>query len=102
VNFYKIVGWVAIAICLVSAFTSIPRTDLILLVLGLVGGFAMASEDHVRVLVSAIALAMLSGVWMAIPSIGVYLTNIFSGLGTFAAGAALMIISRNVWRRYKP
>jgi hypothetical protein len=102
VNFYKIVGWVAIAICIVSAFTDIPYAGLILVVLGLVGGFAMASEDHVRVLVSALVLASLSGVLMNIPEIGMYLTSIFSAVGTFAAGAALMIISRNIWRRYKP
>jgi hypothetical protein len=102
VNFYKIVGWVAIAVCIVAAFTDIPYAGLILLVLGLVGGFAMASEDHVRILVSALVLAQLSGVWMNIPEAGQYLTNIFTAASTFAAGAALMIISRNIWRRYKP
>jgi hypothetical protein len=102
VNPYKIVGWVAIAICIVGAFTDIPYSEAILVVLGLVAGFAMASEDHVRVLVSALVLYSLSGVFMAIPEIGQYLTSIFGAAGTFAAGAALMIVSRNVWRRYKP
>jgi hypothetical protein len=39
---------------------------------------------------------------MSIPEIGTYLTAIFTAASTFAAGAALMIVSRNIWRRYKP
>lgn len=101
-NPFKIVGWVAIAICIVGAFIDIPYAGFILVVLGLVGGFAMASEDHVRVLVSALVLVGLSNQLMAVPEIGSYLTSIFTAVGTFAAGAALMIISRNIWRRYKP
>ena len=101
-NPFKIVGWVGLAIALIGAFTEIPYAGLILVLLGIVGGFAIAAEDHVRVLVSALVLTSLSGVLMNIPEIGQYLTSIFSALGTFAAGAALMIISRNIWRRYKP
>jgi len=102
VNPFKVIGWVAIAICLVGAFVEIPYVGLILVLLGLAAGFAMAAEDHVRVLVSALVLTGLSGVLMNIPEIGQYLTSIFSAAGTFAAGAALMIVSRNIWKRYKP
>jgi hypothetical protein len=102
VNPFKIVGWVAIAIAVVGAFTEIPYMGAVLVLLGLIAGVAMAAEDHVRVLVSALVLTSLSGVLMNFPEIGQYLTAIFSAAGTFAAGAALTIISRNVWRRYKP
>ena len=101
-NPFKIVGWVAIAIAVIGAFVEIPYAGLLLVLLGLVAGFAIAAEDHVRVLVSALVLTSLSGVLMNIPSIGQYLTSIFSAAGTFAAGASLMIIARNIWRRYKP
>ncbi|MGH8204290.1 MAG: hypothetical protein ACREST_06750, partial [Steroidobacteraceae bacterium] len=61
------------------------------------------AEDHVRVLVSALVLNALAGVFAGnIPEIGGYLTGIVGALGTFAAGAAFTIIARNVWRRYKP
>jgi hypothetical protein len=102
VNPFKIVGWVAIAIAIIGAFVEIPYADMILVLLGLVAGVAIASEDHVRVLVSALVLFTLSGVLMSIPGIGTYLTAIFTAASTFAAGAALMIVSRNVWRRYQP
>lgn len=101
-NPFKIVGWVAIAIAIIGAFVEIPYAGLLLVLLGLAAGFAIAAEDHVRVLVSAIVLTSLAGVLMNIPEIGTYLTSIFSAVGTFAAGAALMIVTRNVWRRYKP
>ena len=102
VNPFKIVGWVAIAIAIIGAFIEIPYAGLILVLLGLAAGYAIAAEDHVRVLVSALVLTSLSGVLMNIPELGRYLTSIFSAAGTFAAGAALMIVSCNVWKRYKP
>ncbi len=101
-NPFKLVGWIAIAIAVVGAFIDVPRAGSLLVVLGLIGGFAIASEDHVRVLVTALVLNMLSGALMNIPGVGLYLTSIFSAVGTFAAGASLMIIARNVWKRYKP
>ena len=101
-NPFKLIGWAALAISIVGAFVEIPYAALILVLLGLVAGFAMATEDSVRVIVTALALASLSGVFMNIPEVGMYLTKIFSAAGTFAAGAALMMITRNVWNRYKP
>ncbi len=101
-NPFKIVGWVAIAIAIIGAFVDIPYAGLLLVLLGLAAGFAIAAEDHVRVLVSALVLTSLSGVLTNIPEIGTYLTSIFSAVGTFAAAAALMIVARNIWRRYKP
>jgi hypothetical protein len=102
VNPFKIVGWVAIAIAVLGAFVEIPYAGTLLVLLGLVSGYAVAAEDHVRVLVTALVLTSLSGVLMNIPELGPYLTSIFSAAGTFAAGAALMIVTRNIWRRFKP
>ncbi len=104
-NPFKIIGWVAIAIAVIGAFLpdGIPYSGLLLVLLGLAGGFAIAAEDHVRVLLSALVLAALSHVLTNIPAeVGQYLATIYGAIGTFAAGAALMIISRNIWRRYKP
>ena len=102
VNPFKIVGWVGLAIAIIGAFAPFEYMNLLLVLLGLIGGVAIAAEDHVRVLVSALVLTSLSGVLMSIPEIGTYLTSIFSAAGTFAAGASIMIIARNIWRRYKP
>ena len=101
-NPFKIVGWVGMAIAIIGAFTEIPYGDALLVLLGLVAGFAIAAEDHVRVLVSALVLSSLSVVLTHIPEIGTYLASIFGAAGVFAAGASIMIIARNIWRRYKP
>jgi hypothetical protein len=90
VNPFKVVGWVAIAIAVVGAFVDIPYAGTLLVLLGLVVGYAVASEDHVRVLVTALVLALLSDVLMNIPELGPYLTRIYGEVGTFVAGGALM------------
>jgi len=104
VNPFKIIGWVAIAIAIVGTFMSegIPYADAVLVVLGFVAGYAIASEDHVRVLLSALVLNALPGVLTSLPQIGEYLARIVGDIGTFAAGVALMIVFRNIWRRYRP
>jgi hypothetical protein len=102
VNPFKLIGWAAIAIAVVGAFVDVPYAGAILVVLGLVAGVSIVAEDHVRVLVSALVLGALSGVLGNIPEVGMYLAKILGAAGTFAAGAALTIISRNIWNRYKP
>lgn len=100
-NIQKIVGWIAVALAVIGAFVDIPYAAVILLVAGLVFGFAI-KDEQVRVLVSALVLSALANTFDAIPEAGVYLTAIFVGIGVFAAGAALMIISRNLVNRLMP
>ncbi|MGQ0384733.1 MAG: hypothetical protein ACT4UP_08655 [Gammaproteobacteria bacterium] len=101
-NPFKIMGLVGLAICVIGAFVEIPYASLILLLLGLVIGISIAVEDSVRVIVTALALATLSGVFMHVPSVGEYLVKIFGAAGTLAAGGSLTVISRNMWNRFKP
>ncbi len=101
-NPFKLIGWAAVALSVVSAFVSFEYTGLILVLLGLAAGFGMATEDSVRVLVSALVLTSLSSAFNHIPEVGDYLYKIFSAAGVFASGAALMLITRNIWNRYKP
>jgi hypothetical protein len=101
-NPFKVIGWAAIALAVISAFVEIPYVMLILLLLGLAGGIDVATEDSVRVIVTALALASLSSVFDNIPEIGHYIARIFSAGGIFVAGAAMTLITRNVWNRFKP
>jgi hypothetical protein len=98
----KILGWIAIAVAIVGAFTNIPYAAAILVVLGLIGGYSVAAEDHVRVIVSALALTGLASLLAAIPQVGSYLQSIVTGLGAFAGGAALAIVLCNIYKRFKP
>jgi hypothetical protein len=43
VNPYKLVGWLGLAIAIIGAFVEIPYSGLLLVLLGLIGGFAIAA-----------------------------------------------------------
>ena len=101
-NLQKILGLVAVALAVVGAFVTIPNVAAVLVVLGLVIGFSIDGADHVRVIVSALALAALSGTLGAIPAVGGHLANIVGSIGVVTAGGAIMIILRNVYARFKP
>jgi hypothetical protein len=101
-TYQKILGLVALAISIVGAFVAIPYIGLILLVIGLIIGFSIAGEHHVRVIVSAIALSMFAGAFSVVPAVGTYLQTIVTNIGALAAGAALSIILLNIYNRFKP
>lgn len=101
-SFQKILGLVGLAVAIVGAFVSIPYAALILLVIGLIVGYSIAGEHHVRVIVSALALSAFAGAFTAVPSVGTYLQAIVGGFGSIAAGAALTIILVNIYNRFKP
>lgn len=102
-NAQKIVVLVALVVALVAAFTTaIPYDDLILAVLGAIVGFSIVPEEHVRVLVSALVLRYLADTFGTIPTAGEYVTAIIGNVATVAAGAALMIVFRNIYNRVKP
>jgi len=100
-NIQKIVGWIAVALAVIGAFVTIPYAAAILLVAGLVVGYTI-NDEHVRVLVSALVLNGLAHAFDAIPEAGPYLSSILANVGVFAAGAALIIILRNLVKRLMP
>jgi hypothetical protein len=95
----KIVLWIGVAIALVGAFVTIPYAAAALVVAGLIVGFTIAAEEHVRVIVSALALTALAATLSAIPAAGTYLSSFVGSLGVLAAGGAIMIILRNIYAR---
>jgi hypothetical protein len=86
----------------VAAFIDVPYFALALLVLGLALGHFFAREDHVRLIVSALALSAFAHLLGAVPAIGNYLAAIIANFGLLAAGAALYAILRNIYVRYMP
>ncbi len=101
-KFMTILGLIAVALAIVGAFVTIPSLAAILVILGLIAGYMIDGPDHVRVIVSALALSALAGTLNAIPSVGGYLTTIVSNFGVILSGAAIMIILRNIYARVKP
>ncbi len=101
-NPYKIVGWIGVALAVVTAFVSVPYAGALIVVAGAIVGLSIAGEHHVRVIVSALALHMIADAFNSLPGVGSALTHILSNFGTLAAGAALLIIVRNMYERFKP
>ena len=101
-NVYKIVGLLGVLLAIVAVFVNIPYADPLIAVAGLVVGISVAGEHHVRVIVSALALHMIANAFNGIPGAGASITAILGNFGTLAAGAALLIIVRNMYARLKP
>jgi len=102
VSIERIIGLVGVAIAIVAAFVSIPNASLALLIIGVIVGAWIAREDHVRVIVSAMALAEFAHNFDAVPGAGLYLAAIISNAGLLMAGAAVTVIARNVYARVVP
>lgn len=96
----RIGGTLGLVVAIVGAFVGIPFASLILLVLGLVAGWGVTGDTHVRVIVSAVALPVMAGAFNAVPVVGSYLTAIVNNLGALVVGAALCIILMNTYRRF--
>lgn len=99
-NAGKVAGLLGLVVAVVGGFVEIPYAALALLVLGLVVGYFIAKEDHVRVIVSALALVAFAHSFDAVPAAGHYLSGIFDGVAKLAGGSALMVISRNIVARF--
>jgi hypothetical protein len=98
-NVYKLLGFAGIALAIVAAFVPIPYIAPVLALLGLAVGWPTPPDSHVRVIVSAVALHVLAPAFDEIPAIGPYLTTIIGNLAMGLAGAAIVIILRNVFNR---
>jgi hypothetical protein len=102
VTVYKIIGSLGVLLAIVAAFVNVPYAEPALAIAGLVVGISVAGEHHVRVIVSALALHALANAFNGIPGAGPSITAILGNFGVLAAGAALLIIVRNMYERMKP
>jgi hypothetical protein len=98
----KIVGLIGIAVAILSGFVAIPHVFLILVILGLIVGFWVARADHVRLILTAIALLMFAANFMGAPYVGKVIATILTSGGNLAMGAALMSILRDLYERFRP
>ena len=98
----KIVGLIGIAVAILSGFVVIPHLFLILVIAGLIVGFWVDSADHVRLIVTALALMVFAGNFAPAPYVGTYISAILASGGHMAMGAALMAILRNLYDRFQP
>ena len=96
----KIVGLIGIAVAILSAFLNIPHVFAILVIAGLIVGIWVAPADHVRLIVTAIALLLFAAPFFHMPYAGKYIATILTSGSYLAIGAALMVIVRNLYEHF--
>lgn len=86
----------AILLAIVAAFVAIPaNVPLVLVLLGVIGGFAYRAEDFMRMAILAMVLPVVGVALGVIPQAGGYLTAIMGNVALAVAGAlATMIVIR--------
>ena len=100
-NIYKIVGIIGLLIAIVAAFVQIPYGMELMAIAGIIVAINIAAEDNVRVIVSAIAIPVIAGLFNGLPAIGTHVTSILTNIGYVIGGGALLIILRNLVNRMK-
>ena len=99
----KIVQIIAVLAAVVAGLWSgFPQAAIVIAVLGAVAGWFVAEEDRQRVLVTAIALSIVSGGLGAIPTIGGYISGVMGSLGDLYAAGAITIILVVLYEKLKP
>ena len=96
---HKIVYALGLLLAIVAAFMNVPYAATLLAVLGAIAAFSIIADHHVRVIVSALVLRAAAASFDGIPAVGPHLTTIIGNLATVAAGAAVMIVLRNMYNR---
>ncbi len=93
-NAVKIIRIVVVILAIVAALVAIPYSAVALVVLGLALGFMGVEEERrMMYLVTAIALATVTGSLGAIPVVGDGLTDILTNLSTAVSAGAVAVIT---------
>lgn len=88
----------AIVIAIVAGLVAIPAVDmnLVILVLGIIGGIAAAQDGAIRMYIAVLVLPVVGTALGGVPALGDYLTAIFGNLAVAAAGMSATLIVRRL------
>ncbi len=90
----------AVVVSLAGAFgVSFPYMGLVLVVLGMVGGYNAGPNDQTRLFLTALVLNYMGDALDGIPAVGGYLTGMNEGLAAVTAAAAVVIVFMNIKNR---
>ena len=94
-----------LAVSVIAVFVALDYWPLILVLLGLIHGFASREMDRtmiLTVLVAAVVLPQIADSLDAIPTIGSYLNAIIDNFAIGIAGYALSCFVWDIWSRIMP
>ena len=99
----KIVKLVGVLVAVVAGLMGgFDYSDLLIVLLGIGGGWFTAEEDRQRLLIAALALIAVQGALGPIPAVGEYLTGALGGLSSLFNAAAVTAIVLGTIDRIKP
>ncbi|MDA1330353.1 MAG: hypothetical protein O3B43_04725 [Chloroflexi bacterium] len=91
--------WAGIILAIVIALWPEPAewAPWLLIVLGLVGGYVRVSEEsESHFFIMTIALALFYNVLLDLPTLGLFLTDVFASIVTFLGAAVVAVVFRNI------
>lgn len=88
----------AIVLAVIAGLVAIPGVDmnLVILVLGIIGGLAAAQDGAIRMYLAVLVLPAVGAALAGIPAVGEYLGAIFGNLAVAAAGMSATLIVRRL------
>ena len=98
----KIVRLVAILFAIVAALVAIPKSALIIALLGLVVGWFVEEERRIIFFLFTLTLALAHGALSPIDGVGGYITDILASLSALANAAAVTVLVMIMVERVKP
>lgn len=98
----KIVRLVAVLFAVVAGLVAIPQSAVIIVVLGLVGGWFVEEDRRGPYMLMTLTLALVHGALGPLPAIGGYLTDILGSLSALLNAGACMVIVMAIVDRVKP
>ena len=99
----KIIALVGVIVAIVAGVMGgFPQSELVIAVLGLVGGWFIKDEDRPRFYMATVALIAVQGALASIPAVGGYVTGALGGLAALFSAACVTAIVMATVDRVKP
>ena len=97
----KIIRIVAVLFAVVAGLVTIPESDAVIAVLGVVAGYFVPEDKRVPYMVMTLTLALAHGALGPIPAIGNHLTDVLASVSALLNAGACTVVARQIIDRLK-
>ena len=91
-----------LAALVIGVVADFNYNDLIVVILGVVGGWFIAAEDRSRFLIATVALLAVQSALGPIPAVGQYISGALGGLASLFSAGAVTAIVLGTFEKLKP
>jgi len=97
----RIVRLVAVLFAVVAGLVTIPAAEMVIAILGLVGGYFVVDDRRMSFMIMTLTLALVHGALRPIPTLGIYLTDVLASVSALLNAAACTVIVMSIIDRLK-